>query len=200
MSGNTYSTAPGILRETARGIDCIRIEDELMSRREIFLTDEVNAGSMNSLLKQMMYLCRDDPEKEITLYINSPGGEVTSGFAVYDYLILTRTPIRTVCVGQAASMAAILFLAGDRREMLPHSELMIHDPAPAGGSLQGMKPAELAERLDRLKTTQKALWEAIARATGLPPEEIRSKTEKDSWFSAEEAVACGLATAIVDRV
>lgn len=200
MSGNPRCATPGIIRESARGIDCIRIEDELMNAREIFLTEEVDAFSMNSLLKQLMYLCRSEPEKEITLYINSPGGEVKSGFAVYDYMTLTDTPIRTVCVGQAASMAAILFLAGDRREMLPHSELMIHDPAPGGGSLQGMKPAELAEKLDSLKKTQRALWEAISKATGRSLEEIRSKTEKDSYFSAEEAVAYGLATAIVDHV
>lgn len=197
---NYIHTTPDILKETARGIDCVRIEDELMCSREIFLTEEVNAGSMNSLLKQLMYLCRTAPEQEITLYINSPGGEVRSGFAVYDYMTLTRTPIRTVCVGQAASMAAILFLAGDKREMLPHSELMIHDPAPGGGSMAGMKPAEMAERLDGLKKTQKALCEAIAKATGKSLKTIQSKTRKDSYFSAEEAVAFGLATAIVDHI
>lgn len=193
-------TTPFILKETAKGIEHIRIEDELFKTGELFLTDTVDADSMNSLLKQLMYLEREAPEKEITLYINSPGGEVTSGLAVYDYMKLMRTPIRTVCIGTAASMGAILFLAGDKREMLPHSQLMIHDPAPGGGDMAGMKPAQMEEHLTSLKKVQKLLCEMIAGTAGRTLEEVQEKTCKDSYFDAEEAVKFGLATNIIEKI
>ena len=191
---------PNIIKETAHGIDLIRIEDELFKEREIFLNDTVNADTMNSLLKQLMYLNKDSPGEEITLYINSPGGEVSSGVAVYDYMKLIPSPIRTVCVGTAASMGAILFLAGDRREMLPHSQLMIHDPAPGGGTMEGMKPAQMEERLKSLKKVQKILCEIISEKTGKSLKEVQSKTQKDSYFDAEEAVEFGLATSIIKNI
>lgn len=191
---------PYIIKETSRGIDCIRIEDELLKTREIFLTGTVDADTMNSLLKQLMYLNRDDPNKEITLYINSPGGEVSSGIAVYDYMKMMRAPLRTVCVVTAASMGAILFLAGDYREMSPHSQLMIHDPAPGGGSMQGMKPAQMEEHLKSLKKVQKVLCEIISKTTGKSLKEVKSKTQKDSYFDAEEAIEYGLATSIMDII
>ncbi|MBQ8995856.1 MAG: ATP-dependent Clp protease proteolytic subunit [Oscillospiraceae bacterium] len=190
---------PCIVRETARGIEYVRIEDELYLTREIFLTDRVSSATMNSLLKQIMYLSRKAPEEEITIYINSPGGDVPSGLAIYDLLHMTKTPIRTVCVGKAASMAAILFLAGDKREMLPHSQIMIHDPS-LNASLQGMKPAEMSRELSSLKKVQKILCEAICEATGKSMQSVRSKTKKDSFFDADEAIAYGLATAIIEEV
>lgn len=191
---------PNIIKETAHGLDAIRIEDELMKTREIFLTETVDADSMNDIIKQLMYLYREAPDKEITLYINSPGGEVSSGLAVYDYMKMMRAPIRTVCIGTAASMAAILFLAGDKREMLPHSQLMIHDPAPGGGSMQGMKPAQMEERLRSLKKAQKILCEMISETTGQSLKSVQNKTRCDSYFDAEEAVAFGLATSILNSV
>ena len=185
---------PNIIKETSRGIDCIRIEDELLKTREVFLTDAVDTDTMNSLFKQLMYLNRESPEEEITLYINSPGGEVRSGLAVYDYLKLMPAPLRTVCIGTAASMGAILFLAGDKREMLPHSQLMIHDPAPSGGSMQGMKPEQLEENLKSLKKVQQVLCGIISEKTGKSVKEIQKITRKDTYFDAEEALKFGLAT------
>ena len=114
---------PNILRETARGIDIILLDDELFSNREIFFTDEVNTSSATLLLKQLMYLDRNGTGEEITLYINSLGGDVISGLAVYDFIRLMKSPVRTVCTGTAASMGAILFLAGEKRVMLPHTRL-----------------------------------------------------------------------------
>lgn len=195
-----YQTPPGILRESARGIDHIRLEDDLMQMREIFLTDAVDAFSMNSLLKQLMYLNRTSPNEEITLYINSPGGEVNSGLAVYDYMKMMQAPLRTVCVGTAASMGAILFLAGDKREMFPHSQVMIHDPAPSGGSMAGMKPNEMAEQLKSLKKVQKIICEMISETTGKPLKEVQAKTRKDSFFDAKEAIEFGLATTITETI
>lgn len=191
---------PNIIKETSRGIGCIRIEDELLKSREVFLTEAVDADTMNSLFKQLMYLNRESPEEEITLYINSPGGEVRSGLAVYDYLQLMTAPLRTVCIGTAASMGAILFLAGDKREMLPHSQLMIHDPAPGGGSMQGMKPEQLEENLKSLKKVQEVLCGIISEKTGKSVNEIQKITRKDTYFDAEEALNFGLATEITERI
>ena len=191
---------PYIIKENAHGLDAVSIETELFKSREIFLTDTVDADSMNDVIKQLMYLNREAPDKEITLYINSPGGEVSSGLAVYDYMKMMQAPIRTVCIGTAASMGAILFLAGDRREMLPHSRLMIHDPAPGGGSMQGMKPAQMEEQLGSLRKVQKVLCGLIAETTGQSLKAVRNKTKKDSFFDAEEAVSFGLATSIIDKI
>ena len=155
---------------------------------------------MNSLLKQLIYLNKASPNEEITLYINCPGGEVSSGLAVYDYINLIPAPIKTVCVGTAASMGAILFLAGDKREMLVHSQLMIHDPAPGGGSLQGMKPEQLEENLKSLKKVQQVLCGIISEKTGKSVKEIQKITRKDTYFDAEEALSFGLATKIINNI
>lgn len=189
-----------ILKETVRGTDCIKIEDELLSRREIFLTEEVNAETSNELIKQLMYLERQDSGKEITLHINSPGGEVISGLAVYDLISLMKSPVRTVCTGTAASMAAILFLAGEKREMLPNTRLMIHDPSFSGGSIGGKKSHELRHELEKLDEVREALAKIIAEKTGRPLEEIYDVTSDDTFYSAEEAIAFGLATGIMKVV
>lgn len=189
-----------ILKETVRGTDCIKIEDELLSRREIFLTEEVNAETSNELIKQLMYLERQDSGKEITLYINSPGGEVISGLAVYDLISLMKSPVRTVCTGTAASMAAILFLAGEKREMLPHTRLMIHDPSFGGGSIGGKKSHELRHELEKLDEVRAALAKIIAEKTGRPLEEIYDVTSDDTFYSVEEAITFGLATGIMKGV
>lgn len=189
-----------ILKETVRGTDCIKIEDELLSRREIFLTEEVNPETSNELIKQLMYLERQDSGKEITLYINSPGGEVISGLAVYDLISLMKSPVRTVCTGTAASMGAILFLAGKKREMLPHTRLMIHDPSFGGGSIGGKKSHELRHELEKLDEVREALAKIIAEKTGRPLEEIYDVTSDDTFYSAEEAITFGLATGIMKGV
>ena len=189
-----------IIKESSRGYDCIPIEDELFLRRRIFLTKPVDASTMDSLIKQLLYLSSEEPEKEITIYINSPGGEVQSGLAAYDLLKLIEAPITTVCIGEAASMGAILFLAGDRRVVLPHSSIMIHDPAPGGGNMIGMKPDEMEEKLSKLKRTRDRLCEIIAEATGKPVKQIMKKTCRDSFFTAEEALEYGLATEMAERI
>jgi len=191
---------PAILKETSRGFDRISLEDALFESREIFLTGPVDAGTMDQLIKQLLYLSRESAEREITLYINSPGGEVQSGLAAYDLLRLIKAPVRTVCVGAASSMGAILFLAGSRREMLPNARLMIHDPAPGGGSMEGLKPGDLSEKLSSLKKVQKTLCAIIAEVTGQSESAVRAKTKKDSFFNAREALDFGLATGIVDSI
>ena len=189
---------PRLVKESVRGMELLTPEDLLFTNREIFLTTEVDNDTANNLMKQLMILEKLDNTKEITLYINSPGGEVVSGLAVYDYIQLMKAPVRTVCIGTAASMGAILFLAGKKREMLMHTMLMIHDPAYGGGDMAGKKPHELQMYVDKLKQSQEIIAGIIAEKTGKSLEEIYEKTRADSYFNAQEAMDYGLATGIVD--
>ena len=191
---------PNVIKESSRGFDRVTIEDELFLRRKIFLTEEISPLTMDGLIKQLIFLNEKDPDKEITIYINSPGGEVQSGLAAYDLLKMMNAPVTTVCIGEAASMAAILFLSGKRRIMLPNSRIMIHDPAPGGGALKGMKPAEIEEKLTGLKKSRDLLCGIISKTTGRTVREVMNKTKKDSYFNAEEAVEFGLATEIAERI
>lgn len=186
-----------ILKESVRGLECVRIEDELLMNREIFLVEEVNAATSNELLKQLMYLEHQDNSKEVTIYINSPGGEVISGLAVYDYIKLMKAPVRTVCTGTAASMGAILFLAGDKREMLEHTRIMIHDPAYSHGDIGGRKPHEIQHELDKLNEVREMTAKIIAEKTGKTLDEIYEVTAEDTYYNAQEAIDFGLATGIV---
>lgn len=189
---------PCVILESARGFETLYLKDKLLSdNREIFLTEEVDAESCNSLMIQLMYLSRAEPDKEITLYINSPGGCVTDGLAVYDVIRLLDAPVRTVCMGTCASMGAILFLAGEKREMMEHGRIMVHDPAFGGGhDIGGKKPHQIQSELDDLNRCRESLVEIIAERTGRSLEEIYKVTANDTYFSAREAVEFGLATDI----
>lgn len=182
-------------KESAKGIEVLTLEDVLYSSREIFITDEVNASTSVKLIKELMVLDKLSDE-EVTIYINSPGGEVISGMAVYDVIRMMRAPVKTVCIGTAASMSAMLFLAGDKREMLPHTRLMIHDPAFGGGNMAGKKPHELQQYVEKLKQTQDIIVDIIAERTGKSKEEVRDTTKEDSYFNVEEAMEYGLATGV----
>jgi len=186
-----------LIKESARGIEVVRIEDELLLSREIFFVDGVDKESSNELLKQLMYLERQDNTKEIKIYINSPGGEVMSGLAVYDFISLMKAPVTTVCIGTAASMGAILFLAGQKRQMLPHTRLMIHDPSFARAEFGGRKPHEIQHELDKLNETRESLARIISEKTGKTLEEVYEVTADDTYYSAEEAIEFGLATEII---
>lgn len=185
-----------ILKETVSGINQILIEDELLEGREIFLTDSVTDATCGELIKQLMYLERKSSTEPITLYINSPGGGVDSGLAVYDCMALMKAPIRTVCIGTAASMGSILFLAGKDREMMPHSKIMIHDPSFADLNIGGKKPHEIQQEVDSLMEAKTALCKIIAEKTGKPLKEIQKITQNDAYYTAEKAIEFGLATAI----
>lgn len=189
---------PNIIKETCNGISFTSIQDEMLSRREIECVGEINADSVNSLIRQVRYLSRQNPDEEITIFINSLGGEVASGLALYDVMQAVKCPIRTVCVGTAASMGAVLFAAGDRRDMLPHAKVMIHDPlisgCPGGSTLQIKSISE------NLMQTRESIAQLLAQRTGKTLEEIYEKTAQDSWFSAEEAIAFGLADRIINEL
>ena len=183
-----------IIRETSQGYARIPIQDEMLSHREVELVGEVEADSVNALIRQLRHLQRQDPEGEITLYINSPGVEVGSGMALYDVMKAISCPVRTVCVGLAASMAALLFVSGDKRDMLPHSRLVIHDPLipHTGGSALRLKAVS-----DDLMETRQIIAKVIADHSGRSLEEVLAKTATDSYFRAEEAVEFGLADNII---
>ena len=185
-----------IFKESVNGIELIPIEDELLNERKIFLVDSVNAETSNQLIKQLMYLEAQEEKSEITLYINSPGGDVMGGLAVYDYIGTMKSPLKTVCIGQASSMAAILFLAGEKREMLEHTELMLHDPSYGSFDMSGKKPHEIQERLDSLNKTREKLAEIISERTGKSMEEVYAITADDTYFDAEQAIKFGLSTGI----
>ena len=185
-----------LIRETVDGLFFLEPEDILYSKRKLFLTGEVTPESCDILIKNLMSLNEDDPEAEITLCINSPGGDVSSGLAVYDYIKQMHAPLKTVVVGIAASMGAILFLSGNVRQMNRHSRVMIHDPS-YGNSIGGKKPAELAQQVEKLLETKEELCKIIADATGKPLDEIKEMCKEDSWFNAEEALDYHIATEIL---
>ncbi len=184
-----------ILRETVKGIDLIPIDDALLEESQIFLIGEINAETANELIKKLMYIDKKDLG-EITLYINSPGGEVMSGLAVYDYIKIMKSPVKTVCIGDAASMGAIIFLAGEKREMLPHSRILIHDPSYGHLDVSGKKPHEIQRGVDSLNKVRETLAEIISEKTGKSLDEIYEITAEDHYFTADEAIEFGLANNI----
>lgn len=186
---------PDILKESSGGYYSCRIEDEMFMNREIQCTGEINDDTCDSLSMQLRYLNRVDPEQEIRLFVNSPGGEVSSGLAIYDVMKSISCPIRTICLGMASSMAAILFISGDHREMMPHARIMIHDPLirDFGGSALQVKSLS-----DDLLRTREITASIIAEHTGRTLEEIFEATSKDTYFNAREAVEYGLADSIIN--
>lgn len=184
-----------ILKETVRGAELIPLEDMLLEENEIFLVDEITPKSANNLIQKLMYLDSKDLG-EITLYINSPGGEVISGLAIYDYIKIMKSPVRTVCIGDAASMGAIIFLAGEKREMLPHTRILIHDPSYGHLDISGKKPHEIQRGVDSLNKVRGTLAEIIAEKTGKDINAIYKITAEDNYFTADEAIDFGIATSI----
>lgn len=183
-----------IIMESVKGISLVPIEDELLKKRRIFLTDEVTAETTNEILKQLMYLENSECGDDITLYINSPGGDVVSGLALFDYISIMKKTVNTVCTGTAASMGAILFLAGKRRSMLPHTRLMIHDPSFGGGNFAGKKSHEIQRNLDKLNESRETLARIISGKTGRTIDEIYEVTADDTYYNVDEAIEFGLAT------
>ena len=184
-----------ILRETVKGIDLIPIDDAMLEESQIFLVGEINSETANELIKKLMYIDKKDLG-EVTIYINSPGGEVMSGLAVYDYIKIMKSPVKTVCIGDAASMAAIIFLTGEKREMLPHSRILIHDPSYGHLDVSGKKPHEIQRGVDSLNKVRETLAEIISEKTGKSHDEIYEITAEDHYFTADEAIEFGLANGI----
>ncbi len=189
---------PAIIRETSEGTARIPIADMMFQRREVWLTGEITSEVADAVIAQILHLDAEDPDAEITMYIDSPGGSVTAGLSIYDVMQAVSADIHTVCVGTAASMAAVLFASGDRREILRHGEVMIHDPLVSGG-ISG-SALTVQDKSNRLMDKRKLLCGILAQHTGKSVKQIYKVTAKDTYFGAEEAVAFGLADSIVEKM
>ena len=195
MSEYAFVYQPQIIRETAEGLNRLDIRDEMLDQRVLELMTSVDAESCAVVIRGLLHLQRQDSTTPITLYINSPGGEVQSGLALYDVMQAVSCPIRAVCLGMAASMGALLFIAGDEREILPHSRVMIHDPLIGGGL--GGSALSVKARADDLMRIRDITGEVLARHTGMTLERVFELTAQDTYFEAEAAVEAGLADAVV---
>ena len=184
------SLVPYVIEQTSRGERSYDIYSRLLKERIIFLGEEVNDVSASVIVAQLLFLEADDPDKDIQLYITSPGGSVTAGLAIYDTMQYIKCDVSTVCIGMAASMGAFLLSGGTKgkRMALPNSEIMIHQPS---GGAQG-QATEIKIVAEQILKTKRKLNEILAANTGKPLEQIEIDTERDNYMSAEEAKAYGL--------
>ena len=191
------SLVPYVVEQTSRGERSYDIYSRLLKDRIIFLGEEVNDVSASLVVAQLLFLESEDPGKDINLYINSPGGSVTDGMAIYDTMNFIKCDVSTVCIGMAASMGAFLLSGGakGKRFALPNAEVMIHQPS-GGARGQATEIKIVAENI--LKTRRK-LNEILAANTGQPIEIIERDTERDNYMSAEEAKAYGLIDAVIKK-
>ena len=189
------SLIPYVIEQTSRGERSYDIYFRLLKERIIFLGEEVDANSASVVVAQLLFLEAEDPEKDIHLYINSPGGEITSGMAIYDTMNYIKCDVATICVGMAANMGAFLLAGGakGKRQALPNAEIMIHQPS--GGSRGQATEIEIAAK--HILRTRENLNKILAENTGKPIETIALDTERDNWMSAEEAMAYGLIDSVI---
>ncbi|MBE6838405.1 MAG: ATP-dependent Clp protease proteolytic subunit [Ruminococcus sp.] len=191
-----YNMSNNYIRQSARGYEPLRANDLLYSeQRTLFFTDQVNTDTIKGVVQELMFLDSESSEP-ITLYVGSPGGDVTAGLMLYDTIRSMRSKVVTIASGIAASMGAIILLAGDERKILPNSKVMIHDPAYFG-NISGKKPHQLRSQLEDLIEVQKTLCSIIAERTGHTVGEIEEITREDSYYSAQEALDFGLVQEIL---
>ena len=191
------SLIPMVIETTSRGERAFDIYSRLLKDRIIILGTPINDAVASSIVAQMLFLESDDPEKDINLYVNSPGGVVSSGLAIYDTMQHVRCNIATICMGMAASMGAVLLAAGTKgkRTLLPNSRVMIHQPR--GGTQGQASDIEIeAREIIRIKQT---LSDILARHTGRDPEEIVRDSDRNKWMNAEESLAYGLVDKVLER-
>ena len=187
---------PYVIEQTGRGERSYDIYSRLLKDRIIFLGSEVEDGVANSIVAQLLFLESEDPEKDIHLYINSPGGSVTAGLAIYDTMQYIKSPVSTICVGLAASMAAVLLSSGakGKRLALPNAEMMIHQPS--GGTRGQVSDIEIHAR--NILKTRERLNRILAAHTGQDVETVAKDTDRDNFMTAEEALKYGLVDRIIE--
>ena len=191
------SLVPTVIEQSSRGERAFDIYSRLLKDRIIFLGEEVTDVSANLIVSQLLFLESEDPDKDIQMYINSPGGSVSAGMAIYDTMQFIKCDVSTICMGMAASMGAFLLAGGTpgKRLALPHSTIMIHQPS---GGAQG-QATEIQIVADRIQYTKRMLNELLAANTHQPLEKIAADTERDYYMSAEEAKNYGLIDAVVTK-
>ena len=191
------SFIPYVVEQTSRGERSFDIFSRLLNDRIIFLSEEVNATTASLIVAQLLYLEAQDPDKDIQFYINSSGGSVTAGMAIYDTMRYIKCDVATICVGMAASMGAFLLSAGTKgkRLALPNAEIMIHQPS---AGTQG-QITDMAIHMKRLQTIKERMNRIMAENTGRTIEEVTAACERDNFMTAEEALAFGLVDRVLDH-
>ncbi len=191
------SLVPYVVEQTSRGERSYDIFSRLLNDRIIFLSEEVNDTTASLIVAQLLYLEAQDPDKDIQFYINSPGGSVTAGMAIYDTMQYIKCDVATICVGMAASMGAFLLAAGTKgkRMALPNAEIMIHQPS---AGTQG-QITDMAIHMKRLQTIKERMNRILAEKTGKSIEEVTAACERDNFMTAQEAMAYGLIDKVLDR-
>lgn len=194
------SLVPYVIEQTSRGERSYDIFSRLLKDRIIFLAEDVNHVSASLVVAQLLFLESEDPDKEISLYINSPGGSITDGMAIVDTINYIKCPVSTICVGMAASMGAVLLASGakGRRFATPNAEILIHQPLIAGGGLSG-QTTEIKIHADHMVKTREKLNKLLSDRTGQSLETIEKDTERDNYMTAEEALKYGLIDGILDK-
>ena len=191
------TTIPYVIQSTSRGERSYDIFSRLLNERIVFLGDEVNSDTASLVIAQLLFLESEDPDKDISLYINSPGGSVTAGMGIYDTMQYIKCDVSTICVGMAASMGAFLLAGGakGKRMILPNAEVMIHQPS---GGAQG-QATEIQITAEWILRTKKNLAKILAENCKQPFEKVMADTERDYWMSAEQALDYGLVDQIFQK-
>jgi len=188
---------PYVVEQTNRGERSYDIYSRLLNDRIIVLSDEVNDATASVIVAQLLFLEGQDPEKDISFYINSPGGSVSAGLAIYDTMQYIKCDVSTICMGMAASMGAFLLSSGTKgkRYILPNAEVMIHQPS---GGAQG-QATEILIAADHIQRTKQRLNRILSENTGKPIEQVAIDTERDNWLTAEDALEYGIVDKILDK-
>jgi ATP-dependent Clp protease, protease subunit len=191
------NTVPYVIEQSSKGERSYDIYSRLLKDRIIMIGDEINDQIANSVVAQLLFLAADDPEKDISIYINSPGGSTTAGFAILDTMNYIKPDVRTICIGMAASFGAMLLMAGakGKRMALPNSEIMIHQPL--GGARGQATEIEISAR--RILKLKEDLHKMIADYTGQPVEKVDRDTDRDHFMTAEEAKAYGIIDEVIAK-
>lgn len=194
------STIPYVIEQTSRGERSYDIFSRLLSDRIIFLGEEVSDVSASLIIAQILFLESQDPRKDIQLYINSPGGSVSAGFAIYDTMQYVKCDISTICIGLAASFGAFLLAGGakGKRLALPNAEIMIHQPAIHGNGIQG-QATDIKITSDHIQKSKERLNTILSENTGKSIDEVSIATERDNYMTADEAMDFGLIDKIIDK-
>ncbi len=194
------SLVPYVIEQTSKGERSYDIFSRLLKDRIIFLGEDVNPTTSSLVIAQMLFLESEDPDKEINLYINSPGGSITDGMGIVDTMNYIKCPVSTICIGMAASMGAVLLASGEkgRRFATPNAEILIHQPLIGGGGLSG-QTTEIKIHADHMVRTREKLNKLLSDRTGQSLETIERDTERDNYMTAEQALQYGLIDGIMDK-
>ena len=194
------SLVPYVIEQSSRGERSYDIFSRLLKDRIIFMSEDVNSASASVVVAQLLFLESEDPDKDIFLYINSPGWSVTDGLGIIDTMNYIKCPVSTICVGMAASMGALLLTSGTKgkRFATPNSEILIHQPLISGGGISG-QTTEIKIHADQMIKTRERINKIISETTGKPIEQVEKDTERDHYMTAEEALKYGLIDGIMDK-